>query len=330
MVSSGIPLHQALAYLSEQEADPEMRRFFDTTLQNLERGESLAASLRGSSQDVGALNLALIEIAEQTGSLETTLRKIVDFEVSSEHLKKRLLSQLIYPVFLGVFALLTVIFLPGYCLEGMVPVLKAQGGELPLLTRGFFWLSEATRSYPFWVMSAILVGVAAFLIPRAWNSEVVRSRCLDVIEVTPVARTVLEHWQLAFLSDCLSLQLSVGLSPLRAFPLAAQALNDPRALERSQKVVLALKDGQTIPESLQEWPNLPKLFLSMAEVGEQSGRWPSLLKKLAEYHHQELEHSIDQLVTLLEPITLSVMGILFGLMIIATLTPMLKLIEGLS
>lgn len=330
MVSSGIPLHQALGYLAEQEADPTVQQFYQTTLRNLESGQTFASSLRESSLDVGALNLTLIEIGEETGSLERVLRRIVAFEVRSEEVKKRVKAQLVYPVFLGVFALFIVIFLPGICLEGMIPVLQSQGGELPLLTRGFFWFSEATRSSVFWLATTLMIGLAFYSIPQVWKSEVVRARALDVLEGLPVACRVLEHWRVAFLSDCLSLQLSVGVTPLKAFPLAAQIIHDPRALEHSHRVVLALKDGQTIPESLREWPGLPKLFLSMAEVGEESGRWPSLLKKLSEHHFQELEYAVDQLVTLLEPITLSVLGLLFGLMIIATLTPMLKLIEGLS
>ena len=100
MVSAGVPLHQCLGYLAEQEADPELRKFYHTTLQNLESGHTFTASLRASPEDVGALNLALIEIAEHTGSLERVLRRIVEYEVRSEEVRKQLTSQLVYPAFL--------------------------------------------------------------------------------------------------------------------------------------------------------------------------------------------------------------------------------------
>ena len=329
MVSAGIPLHQCLYYLAEQESDPVARRFYESTLENLESGRSFTASLKASSQDLGELNLTLLNIAERTGSLETVLRRITEYETRADEVRKRVFSQLVYPCFLGLFGFLTLLFLPGYCLEGMISLLRNEGGELPFLSRLFFQLSETVSSFPF-VVGLALIGVALFLFLRkAWRNESARARALDVVDGIPVARNVLSHWRLAFLSDTLALQLSVGLSPLKAFPLAAQAIHDPRAIEYAQNVVRAIKDGRTVPESLREWPGLPSLFLSMAQVGEESGRWPALLRKLAEYHHRELEDALDRFVTLLEPVVLSVMGVLFGLMMVASLTPMLSLIEGL-
>lgn len=330
MISAGITLPQTLESLKELETDPRLLDFFETALDSLAQGRSFTESIKRASSDVGALNVALIEIAEKTGSLEAVLRRIVDYEVRSNGVRKRVASQLVYPLFLGLFALAGIVFLPGYCLSGILPILRAEGGELTLLTRAFLWFSELTRSPLTWVLGVVAAALFVRWASKLRDNKRFLASAFAFLDATPVASGVLLHWRLAVLCNCLALQLTVGLSPLKAFPLAASAIHDPRAVDWSADAVSALKEGATIPECLQYWPGLPTLFISMAEVGQESGQWPSLLEKLAEYHYRELEYSVERLVILLEPITLCVMGLVFGLIILATLTPMINLIKGLS
>ena len=330
MVSAGIPLHQALYFLAQQDVGPKTVEFYTTTLSKLENGATFSESLRTGPQNVGSLNIALIEIAQQTGSLENVLRRIVEHEERASRARKRIASQLVYPLFLGLFAVFTVVVLPGYCLNGILPVLQNEGADLPMVSRAFFGFSAITQSPIFWVFTLLTGAWLAYLARQASQNRKTRGRVIGLLEEIPVAAGLIQNWRLALFSDSLALQLSVGLSPLQAIPLAALALNDPRVQGYSLDMVEALQQGESISASLKHWPNLPQLFLSMAEVGEVSGSWPALLRKLSDYHHQELEHSVDELVTLLEPIALCLMGLIFGVMIVATLTPMLKLIEGLS
>lgn len=330
MVSAGIPLHQTLHFLGQQEVKPQLFDFYQTTLRRLESGSTFSESLKAGPQNVGTLNIALIRIAEQTGALERVLSKIADYEERSNRVKKRIASQLVYPIFLALFAVFAVVVLPGYCLSGIPSILENEGAELPVLSRAFFWFSGVTRSSIFWILSVCAAIVLAYLLRETWRNDSARGRILGFLEAMPVASNLVQNWRLAFFSDCLALQLSVGMSPLQAFPLASLALDDPRLREYTKGMVQALEQGDSISESLRHWPNLPQTFLSMAEVGEVSGQWPRMLRKLAEYHHQQLEHAVDDMVTLLEPMALSFMGLVFGFMIVATLSPMLKLIEGLS
>lgn len=330
MISAGITLPQTLESLKELETEPRLLDFYETALDSLAQGRSFAESIRRASSDVGALNVALIEIAERTGSLELVLRRIADYESRSNRVRNRVASQLVYPLFLGLFALAGIFFLPGYCLSGILPVLRAEGGELSLLTRAFLYFSELTHNPLTWLLGGAGVALLVRWASGLRYNKSTRAMVFSLLDSTPIASGVLLHWRQAVLCECLALQLTVGLSPLKAFPLAAQATHDPRALDWSKEAVSALKSGATIPECLECWPGLPSLFVSMAEVGQESGRWPSLLQKLAEYHYRELEYAVERLVILLEPITICLMGLVFGLIILATLTPMINLVKGLS
>lgn len=329
LTASGIPFHQGLDVLAQQSEELSMRLVCSQLAQDLLTGQSLSQSLKNQSGCFNAFHVNLVKVGEKTGRLDRLLRKLADYEENNYRVALKVKSALTYPGFVFLLASVMLILAPSLLFKGIFPLLRAQGAELPFLSRLVLGLAELLAQGP--VTLCLLAGLACminlvFLILRRPKA---RLRVYERALRQPLLGRMLRNLATARFASSLALQLDSGVTVLDALGMAAASAGNP-VLERDIGAAHeSLSDGATFHRSLQLVGFFPEQFLSVVQAGQESGHIPPLLQRIASLYEYEIDCSIDALIRLLEPTIMLVMGLIVSVVAIALMLPMVNLVNAL-
>ena len=97
-----------------------------------------------------------------------------------------------------------------------------------------------------------------------------------------------------------------------------------------QKVHDAVKEGEGIAAPLGATGVFPQMVISMVEVGEETGRLPEMLDKIANTYDEEVDNAVSALTSLIEPLMIVVLAVIVGTIVVAMFMPMVTMIEKMG
>jgi type IV pilus assembly protein PilC len=292
-------------------------------------GIMLSRAFAAHSQAFSQLQIRMLAVGERTGNLHLVLGRLATYEEKRRATTMKVKSALTYPMFLVGLASFMLIVLPPYMFGGLFQMIASSGVEPPLLTRLVMTISDFIRTPWFWLaLSASLVAIVK-LGPRVWERPRVRHEVYQKLLRAPVFGLFLPTLATARFARALELQMQVGESPLLGLKMACAASGNPVLEDCADEIVSSLKGGETIVDSLKVTKFFPRTFLDMVRAGEESAHLPEMLERSANMYETDLDHAIDRFTAPLEPLIMLVMGIIVGIMVVATMLPMMTLIQKL-
>ena len=329
LTASGIPFHQGLDVLSQQSEEFTMRMVCSNLAQDLLTGQSLSQSMKNQSGCFNSFHVNLVKVGEKTGRLDRLLMKLADYEENNYRTALKIKGALTYPAFVFAITLIMLLLAPSLLFKGILPLLRSQGADLPLLSRVVLGGAELLTQWP--VTLALLAGLVCLANLAYLTSQKAGAR-LRIYERAlhqPLLGRMLRNLATARFASSLALQLDSGVTVLDALPMAASSSGNP-VLERDIAVARQLlTDGATFQRSLQAVNFFPAQFLSVIQAGQESGRIPPLLHRIATMYDYEIDCSIDALIGLLEPMVMLIMGLVVSVVAVALMLPMVNLVNAL-
>jgi MSHA biogenesis protein MshG len=324
--SAGVPLVSCFDALGQTVENQKLRQVCQETGGLLSQGHPLSSCFRKHPEVFAGFHNHLIAVGEETGNLSQVLGYIATFEESRERLMQRIRSALIYPTLVAVTALLGLVFVLPFVLEGVFEVIRDSGAEPPLLTKAVMAISSFMSSPLGWLAVPALF-LAAY---KPVKKELTSLRCRPFLLSLPGLGNCLRRASSARYAGALSLCLRSGLSVQRSLALSARATGDPLLEHGVKSVKRAVEEGSTLSEALQSLGFFTPLFVEIVASGEEVGRTEEMLAWLAEGLEKDLEQDLQTYAALLEPIMLLAVGVVVGVIVIATASPMLNLIQTLG
>lgn len=329
MFRAGVPLSRALSMLAGQSEDRAMAGVAADIEEKVARGVSLQAAFAGHAGVFGPLQLAMLRVGERTGQLETVLFNLADYEEKRRGLAMRVRSALTYPGFLFLVTTAMLVVIPPFLFQGLFSMLESQKMELPLLTRVVLAVSHFIRSPFFWVLCGTVGVVGAASMPKLAHYPLVRLRAAEWLLEVPVLGKVYRTISTTRFARAMELQLVVGESPLNSLKIAAQASGNPVLEESMPRGLEALKEGCTLVESLEMTEFFSPSFLSLLRAGEESASLPDIMGRTAKMYEEEVDYAVDAFTNLMEPLVMLWMGTMVGVVVVATILPMVKMLQNL-
>lgn len=329
MTQSGVRLDRALKLLSEQGDDPRMSQVSKGMSRAVHVGAKVSAGMLLYPKAFSQLQLKMVQVGERTGALDRILERLSDYEERRRATELKFKSALTYPAFLFGLALVMLVLVPPYLFQGLFQVIEESGVEPPLITVMVIAVSNLIRSFWFWPLLGLLILGGGWTARRAWSRPDVRLRVHQALLRVPVLGRAFRVIGLTQFARALAFQLEVGVPPLHALQLAGEASSNPVMELQSEEIIRYLKAGLPLHEAMAQAPFLPGTFLQMIQVGEESGLVPLMLERISDIYDSELEHSLEMLTSMMEPLMLLVMGIVVGFVIVATLLPLMQVIQNL-
>jgi len=324
MMKAGVPLVQSFEIVSEGAEKESLKELINSIREDVSAGLSFGVSLRKHPKHFDDLFCSLVEAGEQSGALETMLDRIATYKEKTEALKAKIKKALTYPIAVVVVS----IVVTGILLVKVVPTFAETfsgfGADLPAFTLFVLGLSETAQEYWFiWLVTIIAV---FFFFKEARKRSPKFSYAVDKFSLKiPITGNIMYQAIVARFARTLSTTFAAGVPLVDALNSVAGAAGNAIYREATLKVRDDVTTGIQLNQALRTTGKFPILLLQMASIGEESGALDEMLEKAAVHYEDAVDNAVDNLTTLLEPMIMSVLGILVGGLLIAMYLPIFKL-----
>jgi type IV pilus assembly protein PilC len=324
MLSAGIPLVQAFEIVGAGHENASMQKLIMAVKAEVEGGSSLAESLAKHPLYFDDLFVNLVEAGEQAGALETLLDKIATYKEKTEAIKKKIKKALTYPAAVLVVAFVVTIILLIFVIPAFEDLFKGFGADLPAFTRMVIDLSEFVREKG-WLL-AIMAGGAVFAFLYFKKRSRAMRHFLDRLALkAPIIGPIIQKAAIARYARTLSTMFSAGVPLVEALESVSGATGNIVY----EIGVLRMKDevatGQRLQVAMENTDLFPNMVIQMIAVGEESGSLDDMSAKVADFYEEDVDNAVDNLSSLLEPMIMSILGVLVGGLVVAMYLPIFKM-----
>jgi type IV pilus assembly protein PilC len=328
MIDAGLPLVQCLEILGNQQEHKGFGRVLQQTRMDVEAGASLADAMRKHPKAFDELFTNMVAAGEAGGILDTILKRLATYIEKAVKLKSQVKGAMVYPVAVfgiagGVVALLMWKVIPIFA--GMF---ESMDVELPLPTK---IVIGASNWFVRGLIPLVVVIVAGVFLFRRYYATHDGRRVVDRIMLKlPVLGDVLRKVAVARFCRTLATLISSGVPILDGLEITARTAGNAIVEDAIMTVRKAVETGLTVAQPLKETGVFPNMVVQMIGVGEQTGAMDAMLSKIADFYEEEVEQAVANMLTLMEPIMISVLGVTVGGVVISMYLPLFKLIGQMA
>jgi type IV pilus assembly protein PilC len=324
MMSAGVPLVQSFEIIGRGHDNASMRDLILKIKSEVESGTSLSETLAKHPIYFDDLVVNLVNAGEQAGVLEALLDKIATYKEKTEYLKAKIKKAMFYPAAVIIVAIIVTAILLIFVVPQFEQLFTSFGADLPAFTRLVVNLSEYMQDW-WWLIFGGAIGAVIGLLQAKKRSRKF-SRNLDrFILKLPIVGSIMHKASVARYARTLSTMFAAGVPLVEALESVAGATGNVVYSDAVLMIRDSVATGQQLQFAMSQTGLFPNMVEQMVAIGEESGSLDSMLSKVADFYEQEVDDAVDALSSLLEPIIMSVLGILIGGLVVAMYLPIFKL-----
>lgn len=323
MISATVPIVQALRILVKQTTNITFKIIISEIADEVDGGAHLSASLARYPQAFSDFFVQMIRSGETTGKLDETLNYLADQEEKDYDLNSKIKGAMTYPAFiLGAMVIIGVLMMI-FVIPKLTVTLVAYGAKLPIATRILIGLSDAIRGY-WWLLAGVaIIGVTLF---RLYARTPKGHRNIDVLKFKiPVFGAIYQKIYLVRFARSFSTLIASGIPVTHSLEIVSDVIGNVLYKEVTLETIKEVEAGNSVASVMVRNKLIPPMLPQMMIVGEQTGKLDLILDKLSAFYAKELENLVANLVSVIEPLILVVMGVAVAFIVMAILLPMYNL-----
>lgn len=328
MLESGIPLNNAVDIIEQQATSKNLKSSLKVVSKSLKEGSQLSKAMLDQEGMFPDLLIRMVQAGEKTGKLDEVLEKMSEHYTKELKTSRQIQGAMIYPAVLAFLAVAAVLALLYVVIPSFSGIFEQSGMAMPLPTRIVLAASNFVRSS--WYILFGVTGILVFLFLRYRSTEAGRYQ-LDRLKLNlPVIKGPMQKIVTARFASTLAILTSAGIPLVEAIESAAATTNNAVVIEKMKIANEGLQKGERLTGMITATGLFPPMMLSMVKIGEESGSLESMLVKTSDYYEEELETAIKQLLSLLEPAMIIVMGVIIGGIVASVMLPMFELAHAVD
>ncbi|MBX3172449.1 MAG: type II secretion system F family protein [Candidatus Eremiobacteraeota bacterium] len=329
MFNSGVSLDRSLSLLAEQQPNPHLARVCAELAEKISAGRYLSHAMSQQNWLFSAMHIRLVAVGEKTGQMAVSLSQLAELEERQLQIEMKVRGSLTVPLIICGFCLLMVTLAPPLLFRSLLTMLSENGAEMPLPTKILVFFSEAIRNPLSYVFAAVLGGLFLLWAHHQWSQPVTRLGWVRWFQSLPLIGPILRLVSLTRFAQTLYILHSVGVPIVQSLEYASQATADLSLIEDVKGVMERVREGELIGTALAESGGFPGAFCQAVAAGEESGKLGDMLESMARMYQVDLEHGLEVLSKSLEPLMLGFVGLVVAFTVVATMLPMLKVMDSL-
>lgn len=330
LLDAGLPLVRALKTLENQSKNPALKKVLGMTSVAVESGSTFSEALSQNPKSFDKLYLNMIKAGEAAGALETILDRLASFMEKAIRMAGKIKAAMVYPVMVLVMA----VGITSGLLIFIVPKFKKifeemLGGEpLPWLTQQVMTMSDTLMDNIVVVIIAIIGGIILFKVVVATK----KGRWLfDWVKYNmPLLGPIISKSTIARFSRTLGTLMGSGVPVLQALSIVRDTSGNAVVAGALQSVHDAVKEGEGMAGPLDATKIFPSMVISMIEVGEETGKLPEMMAKIADTYDEEVDLAVEGLTAMIEPLMIMFLAVVIGTIVIAMFLPLISIIKKLG
>lgn len=326
MLNAGIPLVKALHLLADKTTRERFRRVIATLAHHVEEGRPLSEAMAKFPTVFEEAEVGVMKSGEAIGRLDEMLARLSNQVERTYEVHLKIRGALTYPVVVVVVLLLATLVVMTLVIPQLQQFFEQSGVKLPLLTRVVVGASDFMVTY--WWLVAMAVLVLGVVIGLYRQSASGRVRLDYWVMKLPIVGELIQKSFVSKFVRMLGVLAASGLPIHKALRVLGESMGSPLYQMKMREVVVKVEHGSKIAESLATTPFLfPKTVTQMLSIGESTATLDQTAEKLADHYEREIEHSIKNMTTILEPLVIVLVGAAVGVLALAILGPVFSLSE---
>ncbi len=328
MISATVPIVQALRILVKQTSNITFKIIISEIADEVDGGAKLSSSLARYPQAFSDFFIYMIRSGETTGKLDETLNYLADQQEKDYDLESKIRGAMIYPAFIVSAMVVIGVLMMIFVIPKLTEALLKGGAKLPLATTLLIGVSNFLTHF-WW----LLIGLGAIVVVffRLYLRTPRGRRQFDVLKFhLPVFGSIFEKIYLVRFSRSFSTLIASGIPVTKALEIVADVIGNIVYKELTLQTIEEVEAGNSIATVFVQSRVVPPMLPQMMIVGEQTGKLDLILDKLAAFYAKELENLVANLVSIIEPLILVVMGAAVAVIVMAVLLPMYNLSNAIS
>ncbi len=315
---------ESLRAMAEQVENPVFRDILNQVVQRVDAGASLSKALSEHKKVFSDFYISVVKSGEISGRLDQVFLYLADTLEREYYLKQKVKGALAYPIIV-FFALIVVIFvMMVWIIPNLVKIYEETNIELPIFTKIIIGISHFFQSYWFIMIPLFFGIVIAFLV---WKKSDTGKPVWDRVKIKfPILGIILKKYYIARFADSLSTLVKGGLPIIKSLEVSRSVVGNTVYQSIIDKAIESVKRGGSISVVFKDYKSdIPPMVTQMIAIGEKSGKLDSALKTVSNFYHKEVQNSMDNLVTIIEPFFIVFLGVVVAILLVAILMPMYNL-----
>lgn len=323
MASASVPIVQALKILINQTANPRLKVVISEVADEVDGGAKLSKAM-GKYRDIFSdFYIAMIRSGETSGKLDEVLNYLADQQEKDYDLTSKIKGAMIYPIFILSGLVVVGIVMMVFVVPKLTAIITESGAQLPFATKVLIFVSDAMRNY-WYILIALFVGIVGgggYFIKRGAGKILLDKFKLKV----PIFGKLWQRIYLVRMTRSLSTLIVGGVPLTAALEVVADVVGNSLYEDIIRRTIKEVEDGNSMATLFLKSPEVPAMVSQMMSVGEQTGRLEHILSKITDFYDREIENLVTNMVSLIEPLIMVLMGVGVGIMVAAIILPMYQL-----
>ena len=326
ILRAGVSVASVLSMLGQQTGNKKLRAAIREMQADVEKGESLASSMRRHPKIFPAILVNMVAAGESSGNLEESFRQMELYFERSKRTKSKVTSAMIYPCVLIVVMIVVLIVMMTKIIPNFLKTFEDMDAELPKLTLGVMAVCEWFKSWwwvPLLVLAALVVGGILF-----HRTNKGRHFFGWLARKTPVVGNLTVKTACATFCRTMEVLIGSGLTLTDSMDLAASNMGNIYYLEAIRDARGMVAEGTPLRESLVRTGIFPPMVSNLVGVGEETGDLQSMMGKVADYYDEEVDEATKKLLNLMEPAIIIFMAVFVVIIVLAIYLPMINMTKA--
>ena len=329
-IKSGISLTESIKILNNQMRNKKhYRKAFQSINYELTMGEAFSKALEKQGTMFPALLINMIRAAEATGELEATLTDMSNYYEEVEKTRKQMISAITYPTIIMVFATAVITFILMYVIPQFVKIYEESNAQINGLTIFIINLSNFLKTNILTIGLVLLVLIVVFILCFR-KIKAFRRNIQYALMHFPVISKIIIYKEMTIFTKTFSSLLSNNVFITDSMDILSKITNNEIYREIMEETVNNIVKGDKISTSFKDHWAIPDVAYYMLVTGESTGQLAEMMKKVSDYYAEMHKSIVNNLKSFIEPILISSLALVVGIIILAVIVPMFGLMSQLE
>ncbi len=323
LLSAGVSLSDSLLNLYRQTTNPMLKEITADILNDIDAGFSLSQALDRHKSVFSGFYINMVRSAEVTGRMNEVLGFLADYLEKQSALTSKVKNALTYPAFVVVMFFVVLMVLVTVVLPQITPIFTEAKVELPLYTRMVIGFGDLITNW-WWAIGIGFLGLAAMLVNYFKTPE---GKVLydEIILRLPILGKLFRKLYVARFAESTRMLIKGGLTIPQSIEISAHTIGNSVYRDLIHQAADRIRKGEFLSRAIADMPEFPPLVSQLISVGESTGKLDELLLKINQFYTRQVEDMVDNLVTLIQPIMMLVIGVMVAFLFAAILLPLYSL-----
>ena len=329
MIRSGLSLKEGIETILNDTKKKTFKKVLTEAKFDLEKGQPLSVTFGKYPNFFSNIFIALIKAGESSGTLEKSL-DYLGIQLKKDYkLKQKIKGAMAYPLVLIAASVAVIFIMMVFVIPKLTKVFAQSNLELPWTTQLVIKMSSFISGNTYLIICFFIIIGLSFLHFR--KKKKFQNIVSEIFLKIPFVSELYIKIILARFIRTLGTLLSSGINILKALDISAETVGYNKYHKAIKELGKETSRGVSISNSMKKRQDLfPYMLINMVSVGEKTGNLDTILNELAIFYEEEVDNSIKNLVSLIEPLLLLTMGLIVAAIAFSVITPIYQLVGSIN